>query len=581
MSKNSQKKSKKGLFAIIAGALGLTALAAHTVKKKKDEEAAAPLTLFSDGATAFSVVFNHERDSHRLEKGGAVDYEVQLAKILSEALEAATGIPFPLKDDQLPEGGDAGEAFEILIGDTSRTESAALRGFLGFNEYGFAVLGNKIVVAGSNLTSTAYAVKLFTDYVTEHTLTDVLGNKYLTLDADEQQFATADEWFVDIPEFEGGTYRGTHDDDLGALMLHYTDTDADAFRAYREKLEAAGYALWQENEIEGNLYATYESDKAKVYISFTACEGAVRIVTAKAGEYHLPISTPDTGYEKVADTTITQLACDYTRHDYGMGYIVVLENGNFVIFDGGDNRNTNTFMDLLYEKLQALNKRPDGKIVIEGWFISHNHPDHYGTFVEFCYKYGKEVTILQVLLNTTSNGYEYNSVSWDRSLQTYMGKISDSVAGGVRFVQVHTGMKINLCNASFEILHTTEDLYPQLPFYFNDTSIVWRMFVGGESSIWLGDLAQRGSGVMLAKFGAYLKSDIVQVSHHGYVGATVELYDAIDAPIALWPINKVWYDKMIAPEFTYYKENIEVVKHARENLIAEEDIVLSLPYYNK
>ena len=87
--------------------------------------------------------------------------------------------------------------------------------------------------------------------------------------------------------------------------------------------------------------------------------------------------------------------------------------------------------------------------------------------------------------------------------------------------------------------------------------------------------------MVLAKFGAYLKSDIVQVSHHGYVGATVELYNEIDAPIALWPINKVWYDKMILPEYTYYKENIEVLKHAKENLLAEEHILLPLPYYNK
>ena len=577
----SNKKSKKGLFAVIAGALGITALAAHVAKKKMDEEAAAPVTLFSDGKTAFSVVFNHQRDSHRLEKGGVVDYEVQLAKNIAEALQNTTGIPFTLCDDSLAEGESAADRFEILVGDTTREESAALRGFLGYNEYGFAVLGNKIVVAGSNLTSTAYAAQLFLAYVAEHTLTDVIGNKYLTLDADEQQFATADEWFVDIPEFEGGTYCGTHDDDLGALMLHFTDTDEAAFRAYCEKLTAAGYALYQETEIAGNLFAIYESDEAKVYVSFTACEGAVRIVTAKAGTYHLPVSTPAEGYEKVADTTITQLACDYTRHDYGMGYIVVLENGSFVIFDGGDNRNTNTFMDLLYEKLQALNKRPDGKIVIEGWFISHNHPDHYGAFVAFCEKYGKDVTIMQVFLNTTSHGYEHASVSWDRTLQARMESLSESVAGGMRFVQVHTGMKFNLCNASFEILHTPEDLYPQLPFYFNDTSIVWRMFVGGESSIWLGDIAQRSSGVMLAKFGAYLKSDIVQVSHHGYVGATVELYNEIDAPIALWPINKVWYDKMILPEYTYYKENIEVLKHAKENLLAEEHILLPLPYYNK
>ena len=36
-----------------------------------------------------------------------------------------------------------------------------------------------------------------------------------------------------------------------------------------------------------------------------------------------------------------------------------------------------------------------------------------------------------------------------------------------------------------------------------------------------------------------LKSDIVQFSHHGYLGGTKALYDAIAAPTVIWPINVV------------------------------------------
>ena len=36
-----------------------------------------------------------------------------------------------------------------------------------------------------------------------------------------------------------------------------------------------------------------------------------------------------------------------------------------------------------------------------------------------------------------------------------------------------------------------------------------------------------------------LKSDVVQVAHHGYYGGTKEGYDAIAAPIVLWPTP--WY----------------------------------------
>lgn len=578
MSKNDKKKNRKGLWAALVGLISGSALAGLFLKKKLEQEAAEPLTLFAEGKTDFSVVYDRALVNEAIKVGGSEDYGFRQAKRLAEELEALTGVHFSLSDDTLPEGADPGAPFEILVGRTDRVESTAFIDFIGYNEYGFALLGNKLVVAGTNLTSTAYAVDLFLDYVKQTLKTDVLGNKSLTVPADEQRFATAEQWFVDIPEFEGGKFEGTHDADLGSLMLYFTETDAADFTGYCEKLEEAGYTLWQGNEICGNLYATYVSEQAKVYLSYTDCEHAVRIITAKAGEYNLPLSSSDADYQKVCDSVMVQMACDYTRHEYGMSYVVVLENGNFVIFDGGDNRNTNTYVDVLYAKLRELCKRPDGKIVIEGWFLSHLHIDHYGTFINFCYKYGQEVAIKQVFWTLASESYAIHSVSPDLFMQFHRDEVAASVAGGLRFVQVHTGMKINLCNASFEILHTPNDLYPRRPLYFNDTSIVWRMYLCGESSLFPGDLAQRGAGVMLAKFGNYLRSDIVQVSHHGYVGCTEEFYNTVAAPVALWPINKSWYDRMLDPSYTYYKENIAAHDNARENIIAEEDTLLTLPY---
>ena len=36
-------------------------------------------------------------------------------------------------------------------------------------------------------------------------------------------------------------------------------------------------------------------------------------------------------------------------------------------------------------------------------------------------------------------------------------------------------------------------------------------------------------------YGAYIKSDIVQVAHHGSTGATKELYGYVNPAIAFWP----------------------------------------------
>ena len=587
--KTETKKTKKNIGGKIGLAAGLAtgaAVMAYLKNRKKKEAAIEAIeeilerrlyVLAADKTTEYAVVYNKALDRGNAEDANTGDIEVRLAKRLAELLSKETGATFNAVSTILREDADPCAIPEILIGDTGREESRLFRASLALNEYGFAVKGNKVVVSGTNLTTTERAVELFSEYV-KSSLSEDEDGKLLTVTDGIRMTEYADDWFVDVPEFEGGVRFGTHDADLGSLMIYYTDTTPEDFEAYCKKLEKAGWSLWQRNDIEGNLHAGYESREGFVYVYYTPYEKAVRIVTNKAGEYELPVNTEKKRQKKLAEAKIVQLACDYTRHDYGMGYIVALENGNFVIFDGGDNRDTNTYVDVLISRLRELNKRPDGRIVIEGWFISHVHVDHYGTFENFCYKYGKEVEIEQLIWNTPSENYACNSVSPDRKLQDHLTAMQAAMAKPMRVVKVHAGMRFYLGNAEFEILHTTEDIFPKTPYYFNDTSTVWRMNYKGQSSMWLGDVAEKGSEAMCKKYGPYLKSDIVQVSHHGYVGATVELYTHVAAEVALWPINYKFYDRMILPGFPQYVENKYVEHSVLENIIAEEDVTLTVPY---
>ena len=40
-------------------------------------------------------------------------------------------------------------------------------------------------------------------------------------------------------------------------------------------------------------------------------------------------------------------------------------------------------------------------------------------------------------------------------------------------------------------------------------------------------------------FGDYLKSDMMQLAHHGYNGATTQIYQVINPAVGLWPSNPV------------------------------------------
>ena len=533
---------------------------------KKDNE----LVLVADKKSEFSVVFSDKLEYRTDSETGKVDFEVQVAKDICDWIISNTGAKLSVRSDWMNEPN----SYEILVGGTNREETAAFKSSLALNEYGFKAIGNKIVVAGHNYASTSLAGHMLRDYIKKELATN---GKVTLADGYEEKKAN-DEWFVDFPEYEGGEYVASNDGDLGTLLVYYENTNADEFEAYCKKLEANGFKLWQRYDIEDNLHATYTSENGLVHTYFTGNERTTRIVTSKEGNYALPRAKEQESYEKITDTTITQLACDYTRHDFGMGYVIILEDGSFLIYDGGDNGAEKDYMDVLYNKLKELNKRPDGKIVIAGWFVTHIHVDHYGALYAFLEKYGSEITLEQLYTNTMAYCSSYNTVSPDRRLQTNFDYLKSKVDGGFDFVETHTGMKFYVRNALIEIIHTCDDVFPQQIHYFNDTSIVWKMTVGGQASMWTGDIADFGCRAMCDKYDDFLKCDIVQVSHHGFIGATVEFYKKVGADIAFWPIAEHCHQDMIQPKYGYYSENYYVDSTCSTVIVAQEHKTVALPY---
>ena len=141
--KQIKKRSKKNI-AFLAGFFGGIAAASYIISRKK-KKAAGKKSIFLSGdkCDELSVIFNHALDSIPEKEGATIDIEAQLAKDLGAALEEILGSPIAVK-------GDAEESransYEIIVGETARAESAAFRASLGFNEYGFAVIGNQIAV---------------------------------------------------------------------------------------------------------------------------------------------------------------------------------------------------------------------------------------------------------------------------------------------------------------------------------------------------------------------------------------------------------------------------------------------------
>ena len=90
-----------------------------------------------------------------------------------------------------------------------------------------------------------------------------------------------------------------------------------------------------------------------------------------------------------------------------------------------------------------------------------------------------------------------------------------------------------------EVLWSMEATYPCICTSFNDHSAAFKFaFASGKTAILLGDCMHEICRKLAHTYGDYVKSDILQVTHHGLIGGDKELYALIDPEICLWPTSR-------------------------------------------
>ena len=68
----------------------------------------------------------------------------------------------------------------------------------------------------------------------------------------------------------------------------------------------------------------------------------------------------------------------------------------------------------------------------------------------------------------------------------------------------------------------------------NNSSIVFQIRLGSKTIMILGDLGVEGGRAILEKYGSKLKSDMVEMAHHGQNGVEKDVYEAIAPSVCLW-----------------------------------------------
>ncbi len=465
-------------------------------------------------------------------------------------------------------------AAELLLGHTNRPASAACLSELGVYEYGFFVRDGKMVLSAWNDAQMFTANTMLADLLKLATKTDDEKTTIAFPEGFVCKGRSEGDFVTDFPKPDGISLYHTMDTAEDTLQYVYKGEGVNvaAYRAYVSKLLSNGYTVISENEIEESQFATLvnASEKIMLYVTYNAFahesefehayDPLIRVVSASTEKVSVPdasVLTKPTSYEKVTNTAVTAL--EIVGSSVGMCYIITLEDGSFIIFDGGGQGSMNmaekiwTTLNARYEMI--FGKKPQDKdgerIRIAAWIITHSHGDHYGAPSSFLSSYGRNNTWqMDYLIGNYPSASAVSFVA-DSDI-TYMSSVQAlRQQKQFTFLKVHAGQKYYFANLEIEVLTTYEDLAPARIKNQNDTNTVTRWTLQATEDgikngvatnvgdpytmVWTGDANNQQSRFLCAMYGDYMESDMVQVAHHGNIGSETDFYDCVKAEVVWFP----------------------------------------------
>lgn len=490
---------------------------------------------------------------------------------IREALEGITGVLPELATDFLAtdEQGNLSDDPAILIGQTIYDESTAVYQELAYGEFRMQMVGNKLVLA--------FSTELDADIVAQE-LAAVLqpaSDGSVTASADINHSYLVSERLLRIPAYPFALPEVINCD-RDTFLLYVKNGSEQDLLAYRDLLTGAGYQAISSTQLQGNRYETLVNGDDAVYLYYTAYARSIRIVcgpTALLGTSDCTISAPE------QYTSTLTFVNQPGNIDCGQGYIFLLPDGRFLVHDGGYRANDKP--DYLYKALTAVAPDPSN-ITIAAWFISHPHPDHQLGFEEFVENHGADegVTVERVIFNYIQP--EEYTIDWAGDAE-YVRSVYAHVETYIPDAQVikaHTGQTFVFGSVSVEILYTVEDLLPVAKFdAFNTSSMVIRLNTGKQTILFLADTTKTSGTILKNQFGDYLKSDIMQLAHHGYGPVNNSLYETVQAEVLLWPNTYATVSTPDKISSSAWKSINIALQYAKDVQFSDADMTtLTFPY---
>ena len=243
-----------------------------------------------------------------------------------------------------------------------------------------------------------------------------------------------------------------------------------------------------------------------------------------------------------------------------MAFVLVTKEDNVIVIDGGRPAD----MPLLKEYIGGRH--------ISAWILTHPHTDHISGIIDELDKNGGADFDLEALY--------YNFPPYDEWLQKteddvpdlkyFRNDLNDVLPAftkrslpilGERAHVATQGESIDVDECHIDFIFSFHDGLYANPM--NDSSLVFKITTPNKTVLFLGDLGADGGDVLYDESRHLLKSDIVQMAHHGHMNVGMEVYAAIEPEACMWCCADWLYDEPEIPPYLANREKARRMKRTR------------------
>lgn len=324
------------------------------------------------------------------------------------------------------------------------------------------------------------------------------------------------------------------------LVTNFSQITEEDVRLLLHQLYQNDFYLKEETQIENWHYYALGNGTDAFFVNYFPALEELNVVEEKQSQY---FSYSDYSGDHICPPQISQVHVD----DCGMSYAIRLSDGRFIVIDGG--------WDKEYDAKSLFSVLKEGspaeKPVIAAWIQTHPHTDHYRCFLRFMALYADQVAIEKMLFHFPAcdevehypalNQFNPNKPTADDTETACITRMLNLIEEHkLPAYTPHTGQTYQIGDAKIHFLACIDDTVHRSQ-NINATSLVFRMELGEQVILWTGDCAF--SEIRLPnKCPAYLKSDILQVPHHGFQCGTsdaeIEAYSCIRPKTCFIPVEE-------------------------------------------